>query len=93
MVGFRRQGGDRRSHKEVAMANFRLNKTRVFLVAAMGYMNVGGRPQGCWGRSPTLGRVPIGPNLIHGPLDQNKVTQHLGQKTVRSKLKIAAASE
>lgn len=38
------------------------------------------RPQGCWGRATTLGRVPNGPNLIHGPLGQNKVTQHLGQK-------------
>jgi hypothetical protein len=68
---------DTRVYKEVAMAKLDLNKTQLFLVAAKGYMKVEGRPPGCWGRAPTLGRVPNGPNLIHGPLDQTKATQHL----------------
>ena len=46
-------------------------------MAAKEYMKVERRPPGCWGRSPNLGRVPNGPNLIHGPLDQTKMTQHL----------------
>ena len=41
---------------------------------------MGGRPQGYWGRAATLGCVPNGPNLIHDPLGQNRVTQHHGQK-------------
>ena len=65
------------AYKQVARAKLDLNKTRLFLVAAKEYMKVEGRPGGCWGRSPTLRRVPNGPNLIHGPLDQTKVTQHL----------------
>jgi hypothetical protein len=28
------------------------------------------------GRAPTLGRVQIGLNMIHGPMGQNKVSQH-----------------
>ena len=59
------------------MAKLDLNKTQLFLVAAKGYMKVEGRPPGCWGRAPTLGCIPNGPNLIHGPLDQTKATQHL----------------
>ena len=64
-------------YKEVAMAKLQQNKTQLFLVVAKGYMKVEGRPPGCWGRVPTLGRVPNGPDLIHGPLDQTKATQHL----------------
>ena len=33
-----------RAYKQVAKANLDLNKTRVFLAAAKGYKNVGGRP-------------------------------------------------
>ena len=57
-----------RAYKQVAKAKLDLNKIRVFSMAAREYMTGGGRPQGCWGRGPTLGRVPNGPNLIHGPL-------------------------
>ena len=32
------------------------------------------------GRPSTLGRTLIGPNTIHGPSDQNMVTQHRMQK-------------
>ena len=56
-------------------------------MAAKEYMKGGGRPQGCWGRAPTLGRVPNGPNLIHGPLGQNKVAQHPGQENLRSMIR------
>jgi hypothetical protein len=49
-------------------------------VAARGFINMGGRPQGYWGHAATLGCVPNGPNLIHDPLGQNRVTQHHGQK-------------
>jgi hypothetical protein len=34
------------------------------------------------GRAPTLGRVRIGLNMIHGPMGQNKVSQHCWQKKV-----------
>ena len=59
------------------MAKLSTNKAQLFLVVAKGYMKVEGRPLGCWGRAPTLGRVPNGPDLIHGPLGQTKATQHL----------------
>ena len=51
-------------------------------MAAARFIGVGGRPQGCWGRAPTLGRILIGLNLIHGPMGQNKVSQHRWQKKV-----------
>ena len=50
------------------------------MAAAKGYKDMGGRPQGCWGRALTVGRVPSGPNLKHGPWAQNKVTQHFDRK-------------
>jgi hypothetical protein len=65
-------------YKEVAKPKLASNKTRMFLMAAKGYKEVGERPQGCWGLVPTLGRVRIGLNLIHVPLGQNRVTQHRG---------------
>lgn len=37
-------------------------------MATKGINNIGERPNGCWGRSPTLGRVLSGLNLIHDPL-------------------------
>jgi hypothetical protein len=58
-----------RAYKQVARAKLDLNKT-----------NLGGRPQGYWGRAASLGSVPNGPNLIQDPLGQNRVTQHHGQK-------------
>jgi hypothetical protein len=80
MVGFRKQvDGRLDQHKRlqgVAKAKLPSNKTQVFLVAAKGHKEVEDRTQGCWGRIPTLGRVPMGLNLIHGPLGQNRVTQH-----------------
>jgi hypothetical protein len=54
---------------------------------------VGEWPQGCWGRVPTLGRIRLGLNLIHGPLGQIKVTQHHGWKRLCSKFRIAVDSE
>jgi hypothetical protein len=54
---------------------------------------MGGRPQGYWGRAATLGCVPNGPNLIHDPLGQNRVTQHHGQKCLGKETMITAASE
>jgi hypothetical protein len=47
-------------------------------MAAKGYKEVEERPQGCWARVPTLGRIRLGLNLIHGPLGQIRVTQHHG---------------
>jgi hypothetical protein len=35
-----------------------------------------GRPRHVEGRALTLGRAPIGPNLIHSPRGQDMVTQH-----------------
>jgi hypothetical protein len=72
------------AYKQVAKANLDLNKTRMFTVAAKEYRTGGGRPHRCWGRSPTLGHVPNRLNLIHGPLGQNTIVQHLGQKDLRS---------
>ena len=68
------------------MANSMKTKPQVFLAVAKGYKNMGGRPQGCWGCSRTLGSVHNGLNLIHDPLGQNKMTQHRGQKTSRYKI-------
>jgi hypothetical protein len=76
-----------RAYKQVAKAKLDLNKTRLFTVAAKEYMTGGGRPHRCWGRSPTLGHVPNGLNLIHGPLGQNTVAHHLGQKDLRSMIR------
>jgi hypothetical protein len=47
-------------------------------MAAKGYKEVEEQPQGCWGRVPTLGRIRLGLNLIHGPLGQIRVMQHRG---------------
>jgi hypothetical protein len=33
-------------------------------------------------RAPTLGRVQIGLNMIHGPMGKNKVSQHRWQKKI-----------
>ena len=66
-----------RAYKQVARAKLDLNKTQLFLVVAKGYMKVEKRPPGCWGRAPTLGRVPNGLDLIYGPLGQTKATQNL----------------
>jgi hypothetical protein len=52
-------------------------------MAANGYKYGEGRPKTCWSHAPTLGRVRIGLNVIHGPLGQNKVSQHPGQEEVR----------
>jgi hypothetical protein len=73
-----------RAYKQVAKAKLDLNKTQVFSTVPKDYMKGGGRPQGSRGRAPTLGRVPNGPNLIHGPLGQITVAQHPGQKNLRS---------
>jgi hypothetical protein len=47
-------------------------------MVAKGYKEVKERPQRCWGRVPTLGRIRLGLNLIHGPLGQIRVVQHRG---------------
>ena len=74
-----------RAYKQVAKAKLDLNKTRVFLAVAKGLKYMEGHTKGCWGRPPTLGRVLSGLNLIHGPLGQNKMMQHHGQKICRYK--------
>ena len=48
-------------------------------MAAGGYFKEGARPQGCWGRGLTLGRVQSGLHLIQGPMGRNMVSQHRGQ--------------
>jgi hypothetical protein len=53
---------------------------------------MGGRPQVCLDHSPTLGRVPNEPNLIHGLSAQNKVTQHRWQKSFGTKIVTAEES-
>ena len=72
-----------RAYKQVAKAKLDLNKTRMFLAAAKGLKYMEGQTKGCWGRPPTLGRVLSGLNLIHGPLGQNKVSQHQNQIRTR----------
>ena len=52
----------------------------------------GGRPPRVVGDHGVGHNMGLRPDTIHGPLGQNKVTQHLGQKTVRLKTTIAAAS-
>ena len=74
-----------RAYKQVAMAKLDLNKTQAFLAAAKGYKTREDDHTGCWGRAPTLGRIHNGLYMIHGPLGQNKMAQHHGQKTSRSK--------
>src|SRR6187551_1420367 len=69
-----------RAYKQVAMTKLDLNKTQSVCGGYGGIKEGGGRPGRGWGRPTTLGRAPNGPNLIHGPLAQNKVTQHRGQK-------------
>ena len=76
-----------RALPQVAMAKLDLNKTRVFSMAAKGYMTRGRRPQGCWGRAPTLGRVPNGPKHDTRPIGPNKVAQHLGQIDIWSMIR------
>jgi hypothetical protein len=46
-------------------------------VTAMGvYERVGTRPRPGGGCAPTLGRTPMGSNMIHGPTGQNRAMQH-----------------
>ena len=52
------------------------------MAAAKGYKDVGGQPQRCWSRTPTLGCVCNGLNLLHSLMGQNRVTQHHEQKKV-----------
>jgi hypothetical protein len=44
------------------------------------------------GHAPTLGRVRIGLNIIHGPMGQNKVSQYHWQKKV-TKIMIVVGSD
>jgi hypothetical protein len=47
-------------------------------MTAMGaYERVGARPRPGGGRASTLGRAPMGSNMIHGPTGQNRATEHL----------------
>jgi hypothetical protein len=57
-------------------------KTRVFLVATKGINNIGERHNGCWGRSPTLGRVLSGLNsqLNTRPIGQNRCRSTMDRK-------------
>jgi hypothetical protein len=45
------------------------------------------------GHAPTLGRVRIGLNMIHGPMGQNKVSQWLAEKGLYTKIMIVARSD
>ena len=69
-----------RAYKQVAKAKLDLNKTQSVyggygsIWGGRGWLGRGG------GRPKTLGRAPIGPHLIHGPLGQNQVMLHRGQK-------------
>jgi hypothetical protein len=64
------------SPAEVARAKSN-QQNPICVVVAMGvYERERGRP-GCGeGHALTLGRAPIGPNLIHSPRGQDMVTQH-----------------
>jgi hypothetical protein len=48
----------------------------MFVVAMGVYERGRGRPRRGEGRALNLGRVPIGPNLIHSPRGKDMVTQH-----------------
>jgi hypothetical protein len=64
------------SPAEVAKAKSDQQKPALFLAAKGVYERGRGRPGRGEGRAPTLGRAPIGPNLIHSPRGQDMVTQH-----------------
>jgi hypothetical protein len=44
------------------------------------FYQCGRTTSGKLGRAPTLGCIRIGLNMIHGPMGQNKVSQHRWQK-------------
>ena len=71
------------AYKQVAKAKLDLNKTQYVYGSYRSIWGGRGRPGRGGGRPKTLGRTPIGPHLIHGPLGQNQVTQHRGQKRSR----------
>jgi hypothetical protein len=64
------------SPAEVARAKSNQQKPHLFVVAIVVYESRRGRPRRGEGHALTLGRAPIGPNLIHSPRDQDMVIQH-----------------
>jgi hypothetical protein len=55
---------------------------------------VGGRPQGGWVMLQPKDASEFGLNMIHGPMGQNKVSQHRWQKKgLCTKIMIAAGSD
>jgi hypothetical protein len=64
------------SSNEVARAKSNQQNINLFVVAMGVYERGRGRPGRREGRALTLGRAPIGPNLIHSPRGQDMVTQH-----------------
>jgi hypothetical protein len=58
------------------------------------FYRCGRMTSGRLGHALTLGHIQIGLNIIHSPMDQNKMTQHRCQKKgLCSKMTIAAGSE
>jgi hypothetical protein len=64
------------SSAEVARAKSNQQNPHLFVDAMGVYERGRGRPGRGEGRALTLGRAPIGPNLIHSPRGQDMVTQH-----------------
>jgi hypothetical protein len=65
-------------------------------MTAARFYRCGRMTTGRLGHAPTLGRVRIGLNMIHGPMGQNKVSHHCWQKKVsalKSKIMIVAGSD
>jgi hypothetical protein len=64
------------SPTEVGRAKYNKQNPHLFLVAKGVYERGRGRPRRGEGHALTLGRSPIGPNLIHSPRGQDMVTHH-----------------
>jgi hypothetical protein len=63
-------------------------------MTAARFYRCGWLTSGRLGRAPTLGCVQIGLNMIHGPMGQNKVSQHRWQrKDLCTKMMIVVGSD
>jgi hypothetical protein len=64
------------SPAEVAGAKSNQQNPPVFLMTVARFYRCGRMALGRLGHAPTLGCIRIGLNMIHGPMTQNKVSEH-----------------